>query len=148
MTASTKGAQVTLTVTFDAPVEKVFQAWVDEDDFAQWYGPETFHTPRESVALDPRPGGSWKATIVSDDDESVQVPFGGEYKAVDRPTHLAFTQSDEADAPVCTVDLVDLGDGRTELTFVQPGLSTEDEVAELTQGWTSFFNRLTAFLAK
>ncbi|MGF7235750.1 MAG: SRPBCC family protein [Frankia sp.] len=59
---------------FDAPVEAVYQAFVDPDQIAQWFGPLTFHVPRDTVAIDARPGGSWKMTMVSNDNPEWTSP--------------------------------------------------------------------------
>ena len=39
----------------DAKPERVFNAWIDEKQFAAWWGPHTFTAPK--VKLDVRPGG-------------------------------------------------------------------------------------------
>ena len=44
------GGLVLITRIFEAPRERVFRAWTDPDQVAEWYGPEQMETPRESVA--------------------------------------------------------------------------------------------------
>jgi uncharacterized protein YndB with AHSA1/START domain len=55
-----------ITREFDAPPEVVFAAWTDPDQVAEWWGPEHFHVPRESVSIDARPGGHFQYTMVQD----------------------------------------------------------------------------------
>ena len=43
--------------TFDAPRERVFRAYTDPQELAQWWGPEGWTT--ETHAHDLRPGGLW-----------------------------------------------------------------------------------------
>jgi uncharacterized protein YndB with AHSA1/START domain len=43
--------------TFDAPVERVWRAWTEPEQMAQWWGPKGFTC--EVVKLDLRPGGTF-----------------------------------------------------------------------------------------
>jgi len=51
---------ITMTREFDAPPDRVFQAWVDPELFAQWVGPRSLTTTIEH--WDARTGGSWRYT--------------------------------------------------------------------------------------
>jgi len=57
--------QVAITRTFDAPPEQVWQAWVDPAQVAQWWGPEGFETPVDSVVIELRPGGRYDLLMVN-----------------------------------------------------------------------------------
>jgi uncharacterized protein YndB with AHSA1/START domain len=59
--------QILITRTFDAPRDVVFRAWTDPAHVAQWFGPEGFDTPRDSVAIDLRAGGRYDLTMVPRD---------------------------------------------------------------------------------
>jgi uncharacterized protein YndB with AHSA1/START domain len=59
--------QVLITRIFDAPRERVFRAWTDPDQLAEWYGPEHLDTPRERIHIDLRVGGRWELTMVPRD---------------------------------------------------------------------------------
>jgi uncharacterized protein YndB with AHSA1/START domain len=59
--------EVAITRVFDAPRERVFRAWTDPDDIAQWYGPEHFDAPREWIHIDLRVGGRYEITMVQRD---------------------------------------------------------------------------------
>ena len=50
--------------TFDAPPEQVWQAWSDPGQVAQWWGPEGFDIPADSVAVDLRAGGRFDLLMV------------------------------------------------------------------------------------
>jgi uncharacterized protein YndB with AHSA1/START domain len=43
---------------------------------------------------------------------------------------------------VVTVELADLGDGRTAMTFHQAGFTTEEARGNVHDGWSSAFDRL------
>jgi uncharacterized protein YndB with AHSA1/START domain len=66
------GQQVLITRIFDAPRERVFAAWTDADEVAQWFGPLNFDTPRERIHIDLRVGGRYELTMV-------QREGGGEF---------------------------------------------------------------------
>jgi uncharacterized protein YndB with AHSA1/START domain len=59
--------EVLITRIFDAPRERVFRAWTDPDELAEWYGPEHFDTPRERIHIDLRVGGRYELTMVQRD---------------------------------------------------------------------------------
>jgi uncharacterized protein YndB with AHSA1/START domain len=55
---------VLITRIFEAPRERVFRAWTDPDEVAEWYGPEHMDTPRERIRIDLRVGGRYELTMV------------------------------------------------------------------------------------
>jgi len=55
MSNETTKHDLVITHVFDAPVEQVWQAWTNEDDVQQWWGPDGFTAPL--VNLDFREGG-------------------------------------------------------------------------------------------
>jgi uncharacterized protein YndB with AHSA1/START domain len=66
--------EVVISRYFDAPVEKVYRAFVDPDQIAQWFGPLVFHVPRETVSIDARPGGQWSMVMVNNDNPDWKAP--------------------------------------------------------------------------
>jgi uncharacterized protein YndB with AHSA1/START domain len=64
--------QVDVTRVFDAPREAVFAAFTDPEQVMQWWGPEHFDVPRDSVTIDLREGGRYDLTMV-------QTASGQEY---------------------------------------------------------------------
>jgi uncharacterized protein YndB with AHSA1/START domain len=150
-TVSPTGAKtgVTITFTFDAPRAKVYEAWTDPKHFTHWWGPAGFSSPLAGISLDVKPGGVWRAAIVSDED-GTEIPFAGTYTAVSAPDQLAFTMvdpsEDQASADVTTLVFTE-ADGKTEMAFNQAGVSEADK-DELYAGWSSFFDKLNAYLTK
>src|SRR3954454_10113372 len=67
MTDATADQQVLITRIFDAPRERVFQAWTDPAQVAAWYGPEHMDAAPERVNIDLRVGGRWELTMVPRD---------------------------------------------------------------------------------
>ena len=61
--------------SFSAPVEKVLAAWSEQEQFAKWYGPESFEIP--VCELDFKVGG--KRKFCMDNNNGMQAWLGGEY---------------------------------------------------------------------
>jgi len=66
--------ELTISRYFDAPVEMVYQAFVDPDQLAQWFGPLAFHVPRDSVRVEARAGGEWRLMMVNNDRPEWSAP--------------------------------------------------------------------------
>jgi uncharacterized protein YndB with AHSA1/START domain len=73
---------IELTHVFDAPRERVYEAFTDPDQFAEWYGPVGFPVRRDTVELDARVGGSQRFTMVAEADPSMQTAFIGRFTEV------------------------------------------------------------------
>ena len=54
---------IVITRIFDAPMNLVFEAYVDPTLIPRWWGPKRFTTTVEE--MDPRPGGSWKFGVLA-----------------------------------------------------------------------------------
>jgi uncharacterized protein YndB with AHSA1/START domain len=137
--------QVHITRIFDAPRELVFAAWTDPDQVAQWFGPEGFETPRESVEIDLRVGGRYELTMVHGDSEH-RVRY--EIVELDPPRLLVITSPPMPDIgihePTFTrIEFHDEG-GRTRMALTD-GPYTESRYAEA--GWNGAFAKLEALLA-
>ena len=138
----------TIVREFDAPAEAVFDAWVTARQFAVWFGGENSEIPVETVELDARPGGVWKATMFAGP-ERREIHWAGEFVTVERPRSLAiaFTDGDpNAGYGYLTVLLEDLG-GRTRMTFHQGGGALPPDALEQAKaGWQTFFDVLESLL--
>jgi len=136
-----------ITRTFAAPPEAVFDAWVTPATFAAWWGGSAAEVPLDSVSLDARPGGSWKATMILGPE--LQFHWRGEYIELDRPNKLVLTTTFQpGDArELLTVILTAVPEG-TEMRFSQTGgnLSAE-EYEGTTIGWQAVFDAMDTSLA-
>ena len=139
---------ITITRVFDAPREQVWREWTEAEAFADWFGGTQSEVPLESVAMDVRPGGWWRLTMLAPRGE---IRWEGEYLEVEEPERLVFTVTDEPgdEAPDrVVVVLTDLGDGRTEMVFEQRGdRMTPEQYRRAGEGWQSFFDRIAERLA-
>jgi uncharacterized protein YndB with AHSA1/START domain len=82
LVADTPEYDVEITRVFDAPRERVYEAFTDGDQFAEWYGPPGFPVRRDTVELDARVGGPQRFAMVSDEDPSMRTAFEGRFTEV------------------------------------------------------------------
>lgn len=151
MTGSTN-FDVEVTQVFDAPRERLYQAFTDPDQLARWYGPDGFPVSRETVEIDPRVGGAMRFTMVAAADPSMRTGTTGRFTEVVENELLAWTQEwdgipgQEGTWPnEMRVELSDAGDGRTKLVLREgphpPG------TADLgRQAWEAMLPKLAALL--
>jgi uncharacterized protein YndB with AHSA1/START domain len=140
---------ITITRVFDAPRERVWKEWIEPERFADWFGGSEAEVPLSSVSMDVRTGGSWRATMFVEPGQR-EIHWKGEYREVAEPERLVFTISDQPgdDAyELITVVLTDLGDGRTEMFFQQRGRLSPEQYERAEGGWSTFFDRMAAYLA-
>jgi len=145
VTAESDDQGLTIVRIFEASREKVFKAWTEPKAFAQWFGEHGSDVPADAATLDVRPGGAWRVVMLVGAD--TELVFWGHYREVDEPSHLVLTLTDQefvADQVFdeLTVDLEDLGDGRTRMTFTQLGGNMPAAQYERAlAGWLLFFER-------
>jgi uncharacterized protein YndB with AHSA1/START domain len=137
----------TLTRTFDAPRELVWQAWTSPDQFAVWFGGSTTTMP--DIVMDVRAGGAWSGTMVLPDGGT--IAWGGQFLELDPPSRLVLTLSDQgilgAEYETMTVTLTEV-DGGTELVLRQSGGHLSDEqYAAAMHGTGTFLDAMADLLA-
>jgi uncharacterized protein YndB with AHSA1/START domain len=140
---------ITIVRVFDAPRERVWKEWTEPERFADWFGGVEYEVPLSTVAMDVRPGGSWRLTMLAGD-ERREIHWKGAYREVLEPERLVFTISDRPgdDAyELVSVLLTDLGDGRTQMLFEQRGSMSAEQYERAGKGWSGFFDRIAERLA-
>jgi uncharacterized protein YndB with AHSA1/START domain len=142
-TGSTTHRAFTIRCELDALRDLVFRAWTDPAHLTCWFGPRGCTTPRSSILADVRPGGTWSATMILDE-TGQEFPTGGLYLEVREPERLVFTWRDPGgDAEsVVAVELAELGERRTAMTFHQAGFTSDEARESVHEGWSSAFDRL------
>ena len=139
--------QVLITRVFDAPRDLVFQAWTDPDQVAQWFGPDGFDTPRETVTIDLRVGGRYELGMVQKESGAV-FPVRYEVIELDPPRLLVLKSEPMPEVgmhepTVTRIELHDHGD-KTRMSL-SDGPYTHSAHAEA--GWNEAFAKLDALLA-
>jgi len=137
---------------FDAPPEVVYQAFVDADQLAQWWGPEGCSLRRETIESDVRPGGCQRFVMVVRDEPNLQIQ-----------NTITFTEVIENELLVGRCD-VDGAPGHHEALSVglrlefhsEPGGRTRlelrqglfDEASEVHDAWLESFTKLDSVLGQ
>jgi uncharacterized protein YndB with AHSA1/START domain len=142
---------VVMTRVFDAPRERVFEAWTRAEHLEKWFGPKGFAIT--DCECDPRPGGIFRMCM--------RAPWGGaywvrgEYREVLAPERLviACTLDDEQGASrldeIINVAFEQSG-SRTRLvlnsTARGSGAKAPSMLAGMQKGWAQTVDRLGVLL--
>ena len=86
-TIYSEGGDLVFERIFDAPRERVWEAFTDPKQVPHWWGPHG--TTTTVVEMDVRPGGTWRYRSAGADRDDVE--FFGEYLEVDPPAGLKWT---------------------------------------------------------
>ena len=134
-----------ITRVFDAPPARVFDAWLNREEWQSWIGPEGINC--EVPLLEPHIGGRYRIVMRLSDGRV--IPVSGIFKTIDAPRTLAFTwgwENDPTRQSLITLTLREKA-GKTELTLRQEGLGSVSHRDDHGRGWTSALNKLVAHLA-
>ena len=149
---STTGAAVEALVirrTYNAPRERVFDAWVKPEIFRRWMGPGDVAVAE--MSFDARVGGKYRIVMVAPDGERFVV-FGTirEYR---RPERLSYTWQWEDDdgtpegsETLLTLDFHDRGGG-TELVLTHENFAGAELRDRHGDGWSDALEKLVPVVA-
>jgi uncharacterized protein YndB with AHSA1/START domain len=143
MTETSPANELVISRVFDAPRELVYRAFVDPDQLAEWFGPEGFSIPRESVDIEARVGGHQRFEMVSDADPTFRSPVNARFTEVVENELLVGVE--EHSGMNLRVELHDEG-GRTRLVLRQ-GPYPEEIIGMARDGWGSSLGKLEKLLA-
>jgi uncharacterized protein YndB with AHSA1/START domain len=141
--------ELVFTRVFDAPRQRVFDAWTKPEHLVRWYG-----CHRSSLIVcevDLRVGGSY--CFVARMTDGTEHALSGVYRDVVPPERLAFTQrfNDDPGKEALVALLLEERNGKTTMTMTALYRSAEDRQAVLdigvAQGTAETFERLDALLA-
>jgi uncharacterized protein YndB with AHSA1/START domain len=161
-----KAEEFVITRVFNAPRQRVCEAWTKPDQFTRWFGPRGVTTTVKTHDL--RPGGILHSRMDTPDGGHMWARFV--YREVVAPSRLVWVHSfsDEnagvTRAPffdgnwplelLTTVTFADEGTGtRVTLTWMPLNATSTERLTfagnmpSMNQGWTGTFDQLDAFLA-
>lgn len=132
--------RISIPRAYDAPPERVFDAWTDPASAKAWLA------EGGDVVMDPRPDGLFYFGMLHG---GTPRPHYGRYLRVESPRLLEFTWVSEhthGKESVVTLEFTPRG-GRTEVRLTHEGLPDEKMAMAHTQGWTYFLDALVSRLA-
>ncbi|WP_323173299.1 SRPBCC domain-containing protein [Natrialba sp. PRR66] len=142
---------MTVSRVIQAPPERVYDAFLDPDELAQWLPPTGFSA--EVHHLEPEEGGTFRATFTGETPEFADMghSFGGTYQELEPGERIVYTESFETDAPemagemTVTVTFEDVPDG-TEITVRQAGIPEAVPPSDANEGWNDSLENLAAIV--
>ncbi len=136
---------LTLKRRLKAPPAKVYGAWTDAAQLAQWFGPANARVVRAEA--DVRPGGRYRIVMRTPDGEEHDV--GGVYRTVAPNEKLVFTwawrSTPERESLVTVVFKPD-GEG-TLLTLIHEQFFDSEARQRHEHGWIGTLDKLEAYFA-
>jgi uncharacterized protein YndB with AHSA1/START domain len=144
MTEQTASLFLTVERTIPAPIDAVFDAWLNAETLKTWMTPGPgMSVPRAST--DPRVGGRYVIVMKAGDRE---ILHEGEYQTIDRPNKLVFTWvSAPAGNTIVTIDFHKLSDKSTKVRLTHERLGSAESRDGHQQGWVGILEALERAIA-
>ena len=130
---------------FDAPRDRVFAIYTDQQLIPEWWGPRSMTTIVDE--MDVRTGGRWR--FVARDADGSESAFRGAYREVTPPERIVQTFEWEPMAghvSVETATFEDLGGDRTKVVTTSVFHTTEERDGMLASGMEGGLNETYARL--
>lgn len=144
---------------FNAPLEVVWKAWTNAQQFKKWWGPKDFSCPY--AKMDFRTGGTYHNCMRSPEGDNYWGT--GVYKEIIPMRKIVFTDSFADDlgnvVPATNYGmgkefpltylvtlLFEEKDGNTVMTLYHEGMPDEESKKMAAEGWNGAFDKLAAML--
>ena len=137
-------AELRIERTFNAPIQKVWDAWTTKEMIRQWSCPESFEVTE--LGADFRVGGEWYMTMISKK-MGYTGKLRGEYRIIEEPSKLQSTHTwiddsgNSGQETIYTVELTEDAE-KTHMVFTQTGLVSDESRDSHAEGWNETFNKL------
>jgi uncharacterized protein YndB with AHSA1/START domain len=147
MSGTQEAVVLRLSRRFNAPRERVFEAWTNKDVLRKWWAAQpSWDTPVAEV--DARPGGSYRLAM-RDPESGETHTLVGEYREVTPPERLVYTWTWESNVDAMSgsentlveVDFREDGDA-TEVVVTHSGFATPELRDMHTHGWNGCLDNL------
>lgn len=122
----------------NAPIARVFKAWTDPEELAQWHSPAGVGISK--AVSQNQVGGERHVTMTMGDDS---FPMDGKYIEFDEPNKLVYSWTDPNS--IVTVLFTAIDEGKTEIELTQTNAGEGDDALN---GWNQIFDRLPGFLGE
>src|SRR5215510_11160287 len=145
----TPNVKVSVTRHFDAPPERVFDAWLDPEMIGKWmFGPALREEEVLRIVADARVGGSFSFLVRR---QGYEIDHVGKYREIDRPRRLVFTwgvAGESDDESLVIIEIIPHESG-AELTLTHEMDAKWADYASRTEaGWTKMLEALAAALGQ
>ncbi len=150
MSAKSKPNEILIIRIYDAPVKTVWDAWVDPEKAAKWWGPRGFTITTHSKEL--KVGGMWHYTMHGPDGSD--YPNKTKYLEVEEYSRLVYDHGgNDERAPMfrVTVNFSDYkGKTKMEMTMAlpTPEAAAKTKIFVKKAGGDATWDRLAEYLAK
>ena len=126
--------------TINAPIERVFDAWLDPAWLSRFILPMR-GMPAPEVETDAREGGRFSIIMQVGDDK---IPHTGTYRVIDRPHRLAFTWESpySTDDSIVTLVFSEVESGRTRVELSHVRFVHEEARSDHEGGWRTILETL------
>lgn len=131
---------VAVNKTIHAPIERVFDAWLDPKMLAQFMTPMP-GMPESDVKNEPQEGGSFTIIMHAGDDD---LPHTGTYLEIDRPNKLVFSWVSHCsvDGSTVTLDFTRLDGDKTNISLSHVKFIDEGTRSDHEGGWSNILDKL------
>jgi len=131
---------VNISKTINAPIEKVFDAWLDPAMLRQFILPAP-GMPQPDVENDAREGGHFTIVMYVGDDK---IPHSGSYLTVDRPKRLVFSWESpySTDDSRVTLDFTVVDEATTHVELNHVKFLHEEARSDHEGGWGNILDKL------
>jgi len=129
---------------FAVPKSLVFNALTDHDHIKKWSSPKNYDVTFSEGKL--KVGGKYSYGMQSG--EGPELVMTGEYKEIDRPDKIVYTQS-RIDAPSSETEIsitLEEHDGKTMMVFHHTGFPSKEFRDGAVHGWNEAFGKLETHL--
>ena len=140
--------QLTIRRTFQAPRQRVFDAWTQPEQLKNWWRCNPAWST-EVAEVDLQVGGKYRLGMRDPEKDQAYVCFG-EFKETNRPEKLVYTWSweppgMEVGETLVTVEFLDKGDS-TELILTHEQFPSVEAADEHNKGWSGCIEIFAGFV--
>lgn len=139
--------RLSITRVFNAPIEQVYQAWIDPEQLRLWFA-ANHRWKRPIVDIDPRPGGRHHITMRHTDGDVIEKI--GQYLEVIPNERIAFTwrlsgSVMDTEETRVIVEFRAVPEG-TEITLTHDRITDQTSRAGFAEGWNGCFAVFAEYL--
>jgi len=135
---------VNITKTINAPIEKVFDAWLDPAMLTQFILPAP-GMPQPEVENDPRENGRFSIIMYVGDNK---IPHSGTYLTINRPKQLVFSWEStfSVDGSQVALQFSTIDDNSTLVELTHTKFTDEESRTNHQGGWSNILDALDILL--